>query len=483
MIAVFCFLTAAVKTKAKNDDFLTLFRVPFNVSCPRIPMKRIAHRLCLALFTFVSLPALLTRSAGPQAGTAATSAEIQAVKAKLNLAVPYFKRTWSHILALQGLHFDPPVVITYRDAINTGCGQMKSGNAYYCRNDKRVYLDVDLLASLVRLTAGYTHTDGDYASIIVAAHEIGHAVHQQLPTAQMGSFNEEQTADCFAGAVTNQARIDGYLEPGDLAEGRYSLLISSDVSPFPGLVGRLYVESQPKAHGTASQRILAFNRGYYAGAAACVGELGIATPPPGGRILFHETFQAPPGAQPTSKTACSFRPAIGGVLVTDIAFQNNDPCNLTVMNFGTIPDHVRLEATLRLQSGPPKNHVGIFFGPPHTVGGSFEDYYIAFVQADGGYGLYERTTLSYLVSSSFRPPLAAKGYGALNRITVDIHREQSDATILLYINGKFAGIAMPLFGWVDRSKNHNEQAGPYLQTPGMQAVFNDFRVVALPEDR
>lgn len=247
-------------------------------------MKPTAQKLFRILLVLVSLPVFTARSGNAEG---ATTKEIQAVKAKLNMAVPYFQQTWAAILGARGLHFNPPTVFTYQGTINTGCGQMKSGNAYYCPNDKRVYLDVELLASLVRQTAAHTHTDGDYASIIVAAHELGHGVHAQLSVANLSSFNEEQTADCFAGAVTNQARLDGHLDPGDLEEGRYSLVISSDLNLLTGTsIGRLATQNQPGAHGTAEDRVLAFNRGYYAGAAACAGELGLATLPPGGTNPF-----------------------------------------------------------------------------------------------------------------------------------------------------------------------------------------------------
>jgi uncharacterized protein len=441
-------------------------------------LKHLSQKLFPALFFLVLLAGTPVENARAQA---VSPADIQTVKTKLNMAVPYFEKTWSLILATRGLHFNPPAVFTYSGTIKTGCGDSKPGDAFYCPADRQIYLDAQFLAGFMKQTAAHTHTDGDYAAIVVAAHEMGHAIHAQLSSAQMSSFNEEQTADCFAGAVTNEARKDGHLDPGDLAEGRYSLLLASDLN-LNGALGRMIIQAQPGAHGTADDRILAFNRGYYAGPAACVGELGIATLPPGGRILFEENFQPPPGAQATIKGACSIQPAMGGgSLLADVAFGKADPCNLSVINFGTIPDHVRLEATLRVQRGSSESHVGFFFGP--LPSGGFQSYYVAFVQPDGGYGLLDPSTQSWLISSLFRPPLAAKGYDTLNRVTVDIHREQSEATILLYINGKLAGVARPLFGWVDRSQNHNERAGPHLQAGGMQAVFTDFRVIALPEDR
>jgi predicted metalloprotease len=197
---------------------------------------------------------LLAMAAGSALAAPApvNSAGIEVVKKKLELAVPYFSRVWAQAFAKAGRHFDAPKAFAYTGAIQTGCGKLDPGNAYYCSVDKRIYLDAVYLAELMKTTAAETKTDGDYAAIVVAAHEFGHQLDHQLGTMETGSFNNEQHADCFAGAITREARKDRYLEPGDLEEARYALIIASDTWEPGGLVRRMMMRSRQGAHGSAT---------------------------------------------------------------------------------------------------------------------------------------------------------------------------------------------------------------------------------------
>jgi predicted metalloprotease len=105
--------------------------------------------------------------------------------------------------------------MAFSSSIDTACGPIKPGNGIYCSGDNTIYLDAQFLARLMNETAEHNKTDGDYAAIVVAAHEFGHQVAHQLGSTSPNSFYEEQQADCLAGAITRQARIDGYLGFGD----------------------------------------------------------------------------------------------------------------------------------------------------------------------------------------------------------------------------------------------------------------------------
>jgi predicted metalloprotease len=411
---------------------------------------------------------------------AATPADVATVKTKLGMAVPFFNRVWSESLALRGLKFTTPKVLAYNGTITSGCGQITPGNAYYCSRDNTIYLDAEFLADLMRSAAADAKSDGDYAAIVVAAHEFGHLLTHQLGTTSRVSYNEEQAADCFAGAVTREARTSGNLEPGDLLEARFAMAVSGDRVGNSYLT-RVFSRHKPGAHGSPADRHLAFNRGYYLGPQSCSPVLGAATARAGGRILFQDGFAT---VKPQGGTGCSVAPARGELVVTNAGKREEETCRWSLGNFGSLPDHFRLEVSVRQLEGNQHRGVGIFFGPPPRTASS---NFAGVVRAEGSWALYELKSSVGLVNfmADSQPgeqtAMVARGFAATNRITLDVHREQMDATILLYINGKYVGMNHGFFGWIDRKIKRDDQIGLFVQLPGMAAAFSDFRMLALPE--
>jgi predicted metalloprotease len=135
-------------------------------------------------------------------------------------------------------------------------------NAFYTTcGDIIVYDDAQLLPSLVEQL-------GAAAVGVVAAHEYGHAVQarigvldQDLPT-----IITEQQADCFAGAWS-----------AHLARGESDTLSFGDREVKAGLVAMIFVRDQPgdfsqidgTGHGTAFDRVGAFQEGFNNGVARC----------------------------------------------------------------------------------------------------------------------------------------------------------------------------------------------------------------------
>ncbi len=162
------------------------------------------------------------------------------------------------IYAMYPARTDPPQScegpITYADV---------EGNAFYTDcGDIIVYDDATLIPDLAE-------NYGMSAVAVVAAHEYGHAIQRRAGLFDRGlaTIDLEQQADCFAGAWTaHVARGESTaLQFGD-ADIRSGLLAMIEVRDPVGLVP----DATNNAHGTAFDRVGAFQEGFNLGVARCV---------------------------------------------------------------------------------------------------------------------------------------------------------------------------------------------------------------------
>jgi predicted metalloprotease len=176
-------------------------------------------------------------------------------------------------------------MVAFVNQVQTGCGTMKGGNAMYCRVDNKIYYDVVFLTEEMKATAAARGTDGDYAPIVILAHEMGHGVAHILDARFALTYSSERLADCLAGVVTWYARRAGNLETGDLEEGLFELSRGGD-GPNTSILS-------DHAHGPAQARQAAFMLGYNSGISACDsgvgGKLAKATQAPATRPPFDLT--------------------------------------------------------------------------------------------------------------------------------------------------------------------------------------------------
>ena len=136
-------------------------------------------------------------------------------------------------------------------------------NAFYCP-------DGDFMAwDTVNLTNDLLDNFGPFTLAIVVAHELGHAIqarHGILEPAQFITFVTEQQADCFAGAYTAHVQQGGSttfsVDPSDLDNALGGFLLIRDP------VGTDTV-NDVSAHGSAFQRINAFEDGLKGGGEKC----------------------------------------------------------------------------------------------------------------------------------------------------------------------------------------------------------------------
>jgi predicted metalloprotease len=187
----------------------------------------------------------------------------------------HIDKFWAARFAEAGRVYHPPNgVIGFDRPIVTACGRADPNDeaAFYCVLDQTIYYSTEF-RSLVEQQIG------DFAWVIIVAHEWGHHIQAQLgfdlgavpdSAAQVAPIELEQQADCLAGAYSIDAENSGWLDPGDIQEALYITEISGDP------VGTAW--NDPRAHGTGEARIDAFLKGYGAGISACDLDLSQAEP-------------------------------------------------------------------------------------------------------------------------------------------------------------------------------------------------------------
>src|SRR3954447_10377781 len=160
------------------------------------------------------------------------------------------------------------------------------GNAFYCLQSNFIaYDDVTLMPRLAE-------TFGTFSVALVLAHEWGHGIQDRAGNGDEQTVYLEQQADCFAGAFLSHVADDGNaleLEPGDLEASLGAMLLLRDA---PGKSA-----ADQSAHGSAFDRISAFQDGFESGAEQCA--TYFETPP----VLVELPFSNAADAQSGGETA------------------------------------------------------------------------------------------------------------------------------------------------------------------------------------
>ena len=174
---------------------------------------------------------------------------------------------WTQEFKKLGRTYQPPKMVIFSDAVNSGCGNATSASGpFYCSADQTVYLDLEFFKSM----KSQIGADGDFAYAYVIAHEVGHHVQNQLGILgqaheQMARYGKdsqgynqtsvrlELQADFFAGVwAHHDNKMFGSLEDGDIEE---ALNAASKIGD-DYLQKKAYGKTMPETfnHGTSEQR-------------------------------------------------------------------------------------------------------------------------------------------------------------------------------------------------------------------------------------
>ncbi|MFV0534583.1 MAG: neutral zinc metallopeptidase [Cumulibacter sp.] len=140
--------------------------------------------------------------------------------------------------------------------------QQAANNAFYCPSDDAIGYD---RAFLQNLADQY----GDFIVPLVMAHEFGHAIQNRVGQPSNQGIAIEGQADCYAGVFTEQTvhgtpHFHATSSDLDTVLGGYLLLRDE-----PGASA-----SDPNAHGSAFDRVGAFQEGFNEGPQHCLNSFG-----------------------------------------------------------------------------------------------------------------------------------------------------------------------------------------------------------------
>lgn len=184
---------------------------------------------------------------------------------------------WKKVFEEQGLTYENPQLVLFRDGVQTACGGASSASGpFYCPLDKKVYMD---LAFFDELKTRFGAKGGDFAIAYVIAHEIGHHVQTLLGTSEkvremQSRTNEaganklsvglELQADFYAGLWAHyDQQMNNILEAGDIEEALSAANAVGDDAIQKKSQGHVVPDSF--THGSSEQRMYWFKRGFDTG--------------------------------------------------------------------------------------------------------------------------------------------------------------------------------------------------------------------------
>lgn len=184
---------------------------------------------------------------------------------------------WTKIFEENGLTYEKPKLVLFRDAVQTACGGASSASGpFYCPADRKVYMD---LAFFDELQSRFGAKGGDFAIAYVIAHEVGHHVQTILGTSEKVSRLQQQTNEAGANrlSVAQELQADFYaglwahyneemnqvLEEGDIEEALSAANAVGDDALQQRSQGHVVPDSF--THGTSAQRMYWFKKGLESG--------------------------------------------------------------------------------------------------------------------------------------------------------------------------------------------------------------------------
>ncbi|PID47658.1 MAG: hypothetical protein CR967_03265 [Proteobacteria bacterium] len=183
---------------------------------------------------------------------------------------------WGKIFKQYGSTYEKPVLVLFRGSTQSGCGYAsRQTGPFYCPSDHKIYLDLSFFEEL----KSRHNSPGDFAQAYVIAHEIGHhiqnlsgtldKIHQKQKALSKSRANTLQVgvelqADCYAGVWAYYMKNEyGLLESGDIEEALNAANAIGDDTLQKQAQG--YVVPDSFTHGSSSQRMEWFKKGYQNG--------------------------------------------------------------------------------------------------------------------------------------------------------------------------------------------------------------------------
>lgn len=183
---------------------------------------------------------------------------------------------WSNVFKKYNANYIEPKLVLFRNSVKSGCGFASSQTGpFYCPADQKVYLDLSFFDELAKRH----DAPGDFAQAYVIAHEIGHHVQNitgtisKVQNAKQGLSDAKENAlqvkvelqaDCYAGLWAYYSKKDfNSIEEGDIQEALNAASAIGDDTLQKKAQG--YVRPDSFTHGSSSQRMAWFKKGFEGG--------------------------------------------------------------------------------------------------------------------------------------------------------------------------------------------------------------------------
>ncbi len=201
------------------------------------------------------------------------NASADELKSFVSVVLATTEDAWTQTFRRYGQRYREPTLVLFDGYVRSACGTgMSAMGPFYCPGDEKVYIDLDFYREL----RNRFRAPGDFAQAYVVAHEVGHhvqkllgiadkveALRRQVSTKQANAIQVrmELQADCFAGVWAHQMQADkGLIEPGDIDEALGAASAIGDDRIQKQTQG--YVVPDSFTHGSSTQRVRWFRRGY-----------------------------------------------------------------------------------------------------------------------------------------------------------------------------------------------------------------------------
>lgn len=177
----------------------------------------------------------------------------------LNIVADDVDDFWQDVLSSSNRDYKRPTIeLSVAKVLRTACGRASHiVGPVYCNVDNTIYLPQKFVIT-------QSQKFGDFAVMLIVAHEWGHAIQAQTNTLRQSDLIvTELQSDCFAGAYMAQSVVGSKLslDRRDVARAAALLFVSGDDDK---------AWFDPQIHGTGKQRVEAYRLGLAFGYHGCL---------------------------------------------------------------------------------------------------------------------------------------------------------------------------------------------------------------------
>ena len=176
---------------------------------------------------------------------------------------------WAELFRQMGKTYDPPTLQFFTGSTTSGCGSATASvGPFYCSADEKIYIDLSFFTSMRTSLGVDAEGDLDFAYAYVIAHEVGHAVQDQLGILSQAHQRMAQLSEAEANKISVQIELQADFLAGVWAyhdNAMFQSIEDGDIEEAINTaekIGDDYLQQQAQGytvpdaftHGTSEQR-------------------------------------------------------------------------------------------------------------------------------------------------------------------------------------------------------------------------------------